>query len=117
MLSAIAGLVPAAPLVAQPAPPATAPSAPPPAATAPAAPEQPFDPAARATAVVEQDVRTLATGRTQPERDEAARRLLVTAGARERLRTALNQITNPGAQLAAARALADDPNPDPQLID
>src|SRR5207249_4992965 len=51
----------------------------------------------------------------QQERDEAARRLVArqTPEARAALAAALQDATNRGAQLAAARAIPLDPNPDP----
>ena len=65
----------------------------------------------------------LEKGRTQVERDDAARRLAArqTAAARGVLAVGLRTPPNPAAatlspQLAAARALADDPTPDPQLV-
>lgn len=52
-----------------------------------------------------------------PDRDEAARRLVLrqTPEAREALRAALVDIGNTSAQLAAARAIALDPDPDENL--
>jgi HEAT repeat protein len=54
----------------------------------------------------------------QEQRDDAARRLVSrrSTAARQIIRRALIDV-NPGGQLAAARALAEDPNPDPALID
>lgn len=51
-------------------------------------------------------------------REEAARRLVTrqTTAARRVLGDALIDAGNPGAQLAAARALAEDPRPDPSLV-
>jgi HEAT repeat protein len=57
----------------------------------------------------------------QAQRDEAAQRLLsrrtADASARQSLHDALVGRQNPGAQLAAARALGQDPDPDPSFID
>ncbi|MGH7177750.1 MAG: HEAT repeat domain-containing protein [Tepidisphaeraceae bacterium] len=55
---------------------------------------------------------------SQAQRDEAARRLLTTQASQGRqvLANALLDQSNPGAQLAAARALAEDQQPDPSLI-
>jgi HEAT repeat protein len=55
---------------------------------------------------------------SQAERDEAARRLVLrqTPEAREALATALKDINNPQAQLAAARAIPLDPNPDANYV-
>ena len=54
----------------------------------------------------------------QQERDEAARRLVArqTPEARAALAAALQDATNRGAQLAAARAIPLDPNPDPNFV-
>lgn len=54
----------------------------------------------------------------QEQRDVAARRLLVRPGpdARQSIRDALMQVSLPGAQLAAARALAEIPTVDAQLV-
>lgn len=55
----------------------------------------------------------------QDQRDTAARRLLARPGndARQAIRDALIEVSQPGAQLAAAKALAEIPTVDPQLID
>jgi HEAT repeat protein len=55
----------------------------------------------------------------QTSRDEAARRLIARPGAdaRKVLTDALEDFSNPGAQLAAVRALANVTDPDPALID
>ncbi|MGB7160047.1 MAG: hypothetical protein WBD40_18415, partial [Tepidisphaeraceae bacterium] len=54
----------------------------------------------------------------QPERDEAARRLVVmqTPDAKFALHRALVNTANLRGQQSAARALADEPNPDPDFI-
>ena len=62
---------------------------------------------------------TLADGRaTQLQREEAAKRLVLrqTPEARAILAFALNDSSRPPGQLAVARALANDPHPDPSLI-
>ncbi len=73
-------------------------------------------------AVAQRDLDQLAATLNDPQarqdqRDEAARRLVSrqSADARRILANALVDL-NQGGQLAAARALADDPEPDPELI-
>jgi HEAT repeat protein len=62
----------------------------------------------------------LSDPRTSPsDRLEAARRLVVRQSpeARQALRQAVTSPANPAARLSALRALADDPSPDPALLD
>lgn len=56
---------------------------------------------------------------SQAERDEAARRLVVmgTKEAEDALQRGLFDTGNPRGQLAAARALAEDPTPNPDYVD
>lgn len=58
-------------------------------------------------------------GSKQEQREIAARRLLARPGnqARQVIRDALIEVSQPGAQLAAAKALAEIPTVDPRLID
>jgi HEAT repeat protein len=86
-------------------------------AQAPAPATQPIDVARAVRDRFVQDQQALATG-TPAQRDEAARRLIArqTAESRTAILKALQQKDNQGAQLAAARAIPDDPTPDPRWI-
>lgn len=100
----------AMPATGQPAP------APAPPATAPAA----IDPVKLSQTLRKQDEDLLLrAAKTQTERDDAARRLAARQGDASVtiLQAALEAANNPPAQLAAARALAEDPTPDRRLID
>lgn len=91
---------------AQPAPPLINPVAP---------AGQPLDLDALVTATLEQDRAQLLRG---PDREEAAKRLIgrQSAAADEVIRTVLADRSNPAAQTAIAKAVAEDPTPDPQLV-
>ncbi|HWP40507.1 MAG TPA: HEAT repeat domain-containing protein, partial [Tepidisphaeraceae bacterium] len=98
--------------------------APPPDATAPSTIPTTWDIARETAEQIRRDRQQLASilndpNSTREQRDEAARRLLArrTPQARAVLGEALINLANPDAQAAAARALADDPEPDPGLID
>jgi HEAT repeat protein len=74
--------------------------------------------------LIRRDITQLATMLNDPQasrdqHDEAARRLVARRSpeARQILSGALFGVANPDAQRAAAMALADDPEPDPALID
>jgi len=105
--------------LAQPAAPA------PPPATAPtdpaASPSRPIDPARLATSYLQQEIAALAGGRTQADRDDAARRLIArqSAAGRQELLQALAApppAALPSAPLAAARAIAGEPQPSPEFV-
>ncbi|HEX8911811.1 MAG TPA: HEAT repeat domain-containing protein, partial [Humisphaera sp.] len=97
---------------------AQAPAPPPVAPAAPAPDAGPLNPDADNERHVEQMRRTLFEGRTQDERDDAARRLISrqSRAGRDPVHRALADRANPMAQLAAARAVVEDPVPQPQLI-
>jgi HEAT repeat protein len=77
----------------------------------------PLDPGRAAKAAFDQDVQTIQIGQ-QKQRDDAAKRLVARQNAEGRaaILAALQIKQNQGAQLAAARAILDDPNPDPRWI-
>ncbi len=83
----------------------------------------PAEPARSVTEIVQQDLQNLTSKLNDPnarqeDRDEAARRLMSRQTPEARRIVADTLVTlNPGGQLAAVRALADDPNPDPLIVD
>jgi HEAT repeat protein len=87
-------------------------------ATAPAAEPATLNPEADNNEFVAQYTQTLFSGRSPAEREEAARRLLSRQVQKDRapVHRALSDAANRDAQFAAARALGDDPIPQPQLI-
>jgi HEAT repeat protein len=109
---AVAQPVPQPPV---PQPPAAQPAVVPPASVQPAAGFNVDQVVARN---LQQDRQALLAGRTAAEQDEAARRLVArqTPAARAHLLDALGAANNPRAQLAAARAMADDTSPDSQAV-
>lgn len=87
-------------------------------ASAPLSFAQATAPATAAAAIADPATILRSPNATQPERDEAARRLVLraTPEARAALLAALQGAGNRAAQLAAARAITQDPAPDPSYV-